>query len=177
MILGGRFVGDFGLEFVERWTFGREVLQSPLHRPNARPMFCRQPLHGAHGFTVCCTLVDVETVLPASAAREKDYVMPIFLICLAIEIVANYEAMVYPSPNSVIARCSAPRPAFDGSAAMACCRWSSACRWTHCASAASKLSAAESRLQMPEITVSGAAARRKKALLRSRVREQLLTRP
>jgi hypothetical protein len=70
-------------------------------------MFCRQPLHGAHGFTVCCTLVDVETVLPASAAREKDYVMPIFLICQAIEIVANCAAMVYPSPNSVIARCSA----------------------------------------------------------------------
>jgi len=51
------------------------------------------------GFTVCCTLVDGETVLPARAAREKDYVMPSFLICLAIEIVANCAAMACPSPN------------------------------------------------------------------------------
>jgi hypothetical protein len=32
------------------------------------------------GFTVCCTLVDVETVLPARAARKKDIVTPSFLI-------------------------------------------------------------------------------------------------
>ena len=45
MILGGRFVAFSGLNLLERRAFGREVLQSPPHRPNARPMFCRQPLH------------------------------------------------------------------------------------------------------------------------------------
>lgn len=64
MILGRRFVAISGLNLL---SAGRSD-----GRSYSRRRIGRTPT----GFTVCCTLVDVETVLPARGAREKDWPLP-----------------------------------------------------------------------------------------------------